>query len=73
MSKLRNTTWAWVLVTGGAGYVGSHCAVKLLEAGHRVAVLDNLSNAAAGAIITVTPGCAVNCARVQGWWPGLRS
>ena len=73
MSKLRNTTRAWVLVTGGAGYVGSHCAVKLLEAGHRVAVLDNLSNAAAGAIITVTPGCAVNCVRVQGWWPGLRS
>ena len=45
-----------MLVTGGAGYVGSHCAVKLLEAGHRVAVLDNLSNAAAGAIITLTPG-----------------
>ena len=45
-----------MLVTGGAGYVGSHCAVKLLEAGHRVAVLDNLSNAAAGAIIAVTPG-----------------
>ena len=45
-----------MLVTGGAGYVGSHCAVKLLEAGHRVAVLDNLSNAAAGAIIAVRPG-----------------
>ena len=62
-----------MLVTGGAGYVGSHCAVKLLEAGHRVAVLDNLSNAAAGAIIAGTPGRALNCARVQGWWPRLRS
>ena len=64
-----------MLVTGGAGYVGSHCAVKLLEAGHRVAVLDNLSNAAAGAITTLAPGHwpSLNCARVQGWWPRLRS
>jgi len=35
----------WVLVTGGLGYVGSHCVVKILEAGHNVAVMDNLSNA----------------------------
>ena len=53
--------------------MGSHCAVKLLEAGHRVAVLDNLSNAAAGAIIAGTPGRPLYCARVQGWWPRLRS
>jgi len=33
-----------VLVTGGAGYIGSHTLVKLLEAGHKVVVLDNLSN-----------------------------
>ncbi|MBW5486650.1 UDP-glucose 4-epimerase GalE [Streptomyces bambusae] len=31
------------LVTGGAGYVGSVCAAHLLEAGHEVTVLDNLS------------------------------
>ena len=33
-----------VLVTGGAGYIGSHTVVVLLEAGLDVVVLDNLSN-----------------------------
>lgn len=33
-----------ILVTGGAGYIGSHTCVELLEAGHEVIVLDNLSN-----------------------------
>jgi UDP-glucose 4-epimerase len=32
-----------VLVTGGAGYIGSHMVLALLEAGERVVVLDNLS------------------------------
>ena len=34
-----------ILVTGGAGYIGSHTVVELLEAGHAVVVIDNLSNA----------------------------
>lgn len=33
-----------ILVTGGAGYIGSHTLVKLLEEGHELLVLDNLSN-----------------------------
>jgi UDP-glucose 4-epimerase len=33
-----------VLVTGGAGYVGSHCCLALSDAGHEVVVFDNLSN-----------------------------
>ena len=33
-----------ILVTGGAGYIGSHTCVELLNAGHKVVVLDNLSN-----------------------------
>lgn len=33
-----------VLVTGGAGYIGSHTCVQLLEAGYEIVVLDNLSN-----------------------------
>ena len=32
-----------VLVTGGAGYIGSHMVLELIEAGERVVVLDNLS------------------------------
>lgn len=33
-----------ILVTGGAGYIGSHTCVELLNAGYDVAVVDNLSN-----------------------------
>ena len=33
-----------VLVTGGAGYIGSHTCVELLQAGHEVVVVDNLYN-----------------------------
>ena len=34
-----------VLVTGGAGYIGSHAAVELVQAGHHIVVVDDLSNA----------------------------
>ena len=33
-----------ILVTGGAGYIGSHTCVELLQAGHEIVVVDNLSN-----------------------------
>ena len=33
-----------ILVTGGAGYIGSHTVVELQNAGYDVVVLDNLSN-----------------------------
>ncbi|HET6746741.1 MAG TPA: UDP-glucose 4-epimerase GalE [Candidatus Saccharimonadales bacterium] len=33
-----------ILVTGGAGYIGSHTIIELLQAGHTVEVVDNLSN-----------------------------
>jgi UDP-glucose 4-epimerase len=33
-----------ILVTGGAGYIGSHAVIELLAAEHRVVVIDNLSN-----------------------------
>lgn len=39
-----------LLVTGGAGYIGSHTGVLLLEAGHDVTVLDNLCNSSATAL-----------------------
>lgn len=33
-----------ILVTGGAGYIGSHTLIELLNANHEVVVIDNLSN-----------------------------
>jgi len=39
-----------ILVTGGAGYIGTHTCVELLQAGHEVAVLDNLVNSSAKAL-----------------------
>ncbi|MCQ2445653.1 MAG: UDP-glucose 4-epimerase GalE [Clostridia bacterium] len=39
-----------VLVTGGAGYIGSHTCVALLEAGFEIAVIDNLDNSSYEAI-----------------------
>lgn len=40
-TKNTNST---ILVTGGAGYIGSHTVLELLESGYGVVVLDNLSN-----------------------------
>ena len=33
-----------ILVTGGAGYIGSHTCVELLNSGYKLVVVDNLSN-----------------------------
>jgi UDP-glucose 4-epimerase len=42
-----------VLVTGGAGYIGSHAAVELLESGYDIVVVDNLSNCQKEAVYRV--------------------
>ena len=42
-----------VLVTGGAGYIGSHTVILLIEAGHDVVVFDNFSNASKKSIARV--------------------
>lgn len=33
-----------ILVTGGTGFIGSHTAVELIEAGYKVVIVDDLSN-----------------------------
>ncbi len=42
-----------ILVTGGAGYIGSHTCVELLNAGYDVVVLDNLCNSSEKSLQTV--------------------
>ena len=42
-----------ILVTGGAGYIGSHTTVELVEAGYDVVIVDNLSNSNAAAITRI--------------------
>lgn len=39
-----------ILITGGAGYIGSHTAVALLQAGYAITIIDNLSNGNRGAL-----------------------
>ena len=40
-----------ILVTGGAGYVGSHCCVELLKEDYSVIVVDNFVNSIKGGIL----------------------
>ena len=43
-----------ILVTGGAGYIGSHTCIALHQAGYEVVVFDNLSNSSAEAVNRVS-------------------
>ena len=56
-----------VLVTGGAGFIGSHTCVELLHAGFEVVVVDNLANSDATALRRVEKitGCALVFAEID--------
>jgi UDP-glucose 4-epimerase len=45
---------AKLLITGGAGFIGSHTTLLLLEAGHQVVVLDDFSNSSPEALQRVS-------------------
>ncbi|WP_311946912.1 UDP-glucose 4-epimerase GalE [Halomonas piscis] len=55
-----------ILVTGGAGYIGSHMVLTLLEAGHDVVVLDNLANASRESLSRVAELAGKTPAFVEG-------
>ena len=52
-----------VLLAGGAGYIGSHTAVELLNAGHQVLIVDDYSNSRPEAVHRVEKitGKSINC------------
>jgi UDP-glucose 4-epimerase len=55
-----------ILVTGGAGFIGSHATVELLEAGNRVTLLDNFSNSDPSAIDRIQRSCGMRPDVVEG-------
>jgi UDP-glucose 4-epimerase len=55
-----------ILVTGGAGYIGSHACVVLMQAGHDVLILDNLCNSRAGVLERLTTICGRRPEFVEG-------
>lgn len=62
MSVMQQT----VLVTGGAGYIGSHTVLQLLEANYNVIVLDNLSNASKEGLNRVSQICGKPVELIEG-------
>jgi UDP-glucose 4-epimerase len=62
-----------ILVTGGAGYIGSHAVRSLLAAGHRPVVLDNLSKGHAAAVAAGVPLVELDVRNSEGVYAVLRS
>ncbi|CAI5514796.1 unnamed protein product [Closterium sp. Naga37s-1] len=56
---------ATILVTGGAGYIGSHTCVQLLQEGYRVVVVDNLDNSSEQAVKRVAELAGENGRNLQ--------
>ena len=55
-----------ILLPGGAGYIGSHTAVVLLNAGYEVLVLDNFSNSSPESLRRVEKITGKKCPYIQG-------
>lgn len=57
---------SYVLLTGGAGYIGSHTAVEFIAAGYQVLVLDNYCNSSPESLARVERITGQRIARVEG-------
>ncbi|UJJ32058.1 UDP-glucose 4-epimerase GalE [Halopseudomonas maritima] len=57
---------ARILVTGGAGYIGTHTCIQLLDAGYQLLVLDNFSNSSPEALRRVKAITGIEVPCVQG-------
>ncbi|ACL40875.1 UDP-glucose 4-epimerase [Pseudarthrobacter chlorophenolicus A6] len=55
-----------ILITGGCGYIGSHTILRLLEAGHDITVIDNLSNSLSESLLRVEKLTGREIAFVEG-------
>ncbi|XP_072765764.1 UDP-glucose 4-epimerase [Anoplolepis gracilipes] len=58
--KKMSRDWKTIFVTGGAGYIGSHCIVELLECGYDVVAIDNFANS-----VTETDGESAALKKVE--------
>jgi UDP-glucose 4-epimerase len=54
-----------ILITGGAGYIGSHTAVELMNSGHEVVIVDNLCNSSAKVFERLAALCGSKFSFVQ--------
>ena len=66
-SELKESRGLKVLVTGGAGFIGSHLSEALLESGHKVLVIDDLSTGSLGNLAQ-----SLRSSRFRFEWGGCR-
>lgn len=62
-----------VLVTGGAGFIGSHLVEKLVELGARVTIFDNFSTGSLNNLRSILPFISVVCADVRSAYSAKRA
>lgn len=58
-------THGYILVTGGAGYIGSHTVVEVISAGYLAVIVDNLCNSSYG--VFFQPVCFLGLCIVYHW------